>query len=186
MQLSIRTEQAASAPVPGHPWYAVRVKSRHEKTVHRNLLGNGFDAVLPLHRRLSEWSDRVVEVHFPIFPGYVFSSFDAQRQRPILAIPGVVQIVGFNHKAMPLEPEEVVSLCRIIDSGLNAEPCPYIQAGQRVVVRRGPLTGTEGILLRVKNKHQLVVSINLLQRSVAVEVNSDWIRPLGEAVVTSH
>jgi transcription antitermination factor NusG len=162
-------------------WYALRVRSRCEKAVQRALLARGYDHFLPLHRRTSKWSDREREVQFPLFPGYIFSRFDFARRVPILCIPGVIHIVGNGNIPIAIKEHELKAIARFLDSGLPLTPWPYLQIGQAVVVRHGSLAGVEGILLKLKGRTRLVVSVALLQRSVAVEIERDWVTPMGSA-----
>lgn len=162
-------------------WYALRVRSRCEKAVQRALQGKGYENFLPLHRRKSNWSDREKEVQFPLFPGYIFTCFDLVRRLPILCIPGVIHIVGNGNIPIPIQEQELKAIARFLDSGLAVTPWPFLQIGQTVVVRQGSLTGIEGILLKLKSQSRLVVSVTLLQRSVAVEIERDWVTPVASA-----
>lgn len=159
-------------------WYALRVRSRCEKVVQRALEGKGYEHFLPLHRKKSKWSDREKEVQFPLFPGYIFTCFDLVRRLPILCIPGVIHIVGNGNIPIAIQAQELTAVARFLDSGLAVTPCPFLQIGQTVVVRQGSLAGIEGILLKMKGQSRLVVSVTLLQRSVAVEIERDWVTPI--------
>src|SRR5262245_2057898 len=159
-------------------WYALYVRTRFEKAVARNLRGKGYEEFLPLYRRANRWSDRIKQVEFPLFPGYVFCRFNPVKRLPILTVPGVKAVVGFGKNITPVEERELNSIRAIWKSGNYCEPWPYLQAGQRVKVEYGPLAGTEGIVLMYKNTYRLVISINMLQRSVAVEIDRDCLKPL--------
>src|SRR5262245_40136986 len=160
------------------PWYALRLKSRHERISAAALYSKGYEVFLPLYRRKSRWSDRIKEVETPLFPGYLFSRFDVQKRLPILATPGIVSIVGFGKNFTPIEEDEIAAIQAIVASQLNAQPWPFLQVGQRVLIEHGPLAGVVGILISVKKMHRIVVSVTLLQRSVAVEVDPDWVKAL--------
>jgi len=162
-------------------WYALRVRSRCEKAVQRALLARGYEHFLPLHRKKSKWSDREKEVHLPLFPGYIFSRFDFARRVPLLCIPGVIHIVGSGNIPIAIREHELTAIARFLNSGFPVTPWPYLQIGQPVVVRHGSLTGVEGILLKLKGQSRLVVSVTLLQRSVAVEIERDWVTPIDSA-----
>jgi transcription antitermination factor NusG len=162
-------------------WYALRVRSRCEKAVQRALLARGYEQFLPLHTKRSQWSDRAKDVRFPLFPGYIFSRFDFARRVPLLCIPGVIHIIGNGNMPIAIREHELKAIARFLDSGLPVTPWPYLQIGQTVVVRRGSLTGVEGILLKLKGQSRLVVSVTLLQRSVAVEIERDWVTSTGSA-----
>jgi transcription antitermination factor NusG len=158
-------------------WYAIHVRSRHEKQVAATLKGKGIEAYLPLYRSRQQWSDRIKEVELPLFAGYVFSQFDPQNQLPILQSPGVVRIVSFGKELAPVDPRELDQVERILQSGLLVAPWPFLKVGDHVTLKHGPLKGLEGVILNVKGNYRLVVSVSLLQRSVAVEIDSAWVSP---------
>ena len=118
-----------------------------------------------------------METSRPLFPGYVFCRFDAQQPLPILSSAGVVSIVGFGRTAAPIKDEEIEAVHTVLRSGVASQPFPYLREGQRVRLMFGPLRSLEGILLQKKNHCKLIVSVTMLQRSLAVEVNHDWISP---------
>lgn len=156
-------------------WYALRTKPRHEKMAALMLANKGYESLLPLYRSRRPRPGRTREVEMPVFPGYLFCQFDATVRMPILTTPGVVQVVGFGPTPHPIAEAEIAALQRLVNSPLQAEPWPYVQAGQTVYVREGPLQGVEGILLAIKNGHRLVLSVTLLQRAVAVEIDRAWV-----------
>lgn len=160
------------------PWYAIQVRCHAEKNVARMLEGRGFEQYLPLNREQNHWSDRVKQVDLPLFPGYVFCRVDVPRRRPVLTVPGVIAIVGFGSTFIPIPEEEISAVRDIVRSGLPLSPWPFLQQGQRIRVSSGALEGVEGILVKIKNECRVVVSVSLLQRSVAVEIERDWIQPL--------
>jgi transcription antitermination factor NusG len=159
-------------------WFALSVKPRHEKSCAAALRQKGFEEFLPLYRSERRWSDRLKEVELPLFAGYAFCRFEAQSRLPILTTPGVLRIVGSGKEPTPIPDTEIEALRSVVKAGLTAEPCPYLEAGAAVVVDGGPLRGVEGTLLEVKQQERLVLSIGLLQRSVAVEVDRRWVKPL--------
>lgn len=167
-----------SATEAGHPWYAVRVRSRCEKVAAAAFRSKGFEEFPALYSTRQRWSDRYKDVELPLFPGYVFCRFDALRRMPILTTPGVVSIVGFNGIPMPIDEAEIAAVQAIIRSGLPAKPWPFLKVGERVLVEYGSMTGLEGHVVRVMEKWRLVISVNMLQRSVAVEIERDWVRPI--------
>jgi transcription antitermination factor NusG len=171
-------ELKMSGPEEEMFWYAVHVRTRFEKGVARNLRGKGYEEFLPLYRRAHRWSDRIKQIEFPLFPGYVFCRFNPVKRLPILTIPGVKAVVGFGKSITPVDETELNSIRAILKSGNYCEPWPYLQIGQRVQVEYGPLAGTEGIVLMFKNTYRLVISINMLQRSVAVEIDRDSLKPV--------
>ena len=159
-------------------WYALRVRSKFEKTVAESLRGKGYESFLPLYAARRTWSDRVKVVELPLFTGYVFCKLDIGVRLPVLKTPGVVSFVSLGAEPTPVDAAEMDSIREIVRAGLPVGPWPYLREGQRVEVARGPLKGLRGILLTVKNERRLVVSIELLQRSVAVEVDREDLRPM--------
>jgi transcription antitermination factor NusG len=159
-------------------WYAVRVRSQHEDMVARHLRVRGLEAFLPLYRGKQRWSDRFKEIDFPLFPGYVFCRFDPADRLPVLTVPGVVHLVGTGKNPVPIDGEEIQAIQVAVGSGSPRQPWPYLEIGQRVRIEHGPLCGVEGILLGARGNRRLVLSITLLQRSVAVEINEEWVRPM--------
>lgn len=162
----------------GLQWYAVRVRSQHEDMVARHLRVRGLEAFLPVYRSQHRWSDRFKEVELPLFPGYVFCQFEPANRLPVLTVPGVVHLVGAGKKPLPIDESEMVALQAATRSGLPTQPWPFLEIGQMVRIECGPLCGIEGILLGFRNHRRLVLSITLLQRSVAVEINGEEVRPL--------
>ena len=160
------------------PWFAIHVRSRHEKLVAASLSSQGIECFLPLYRSTRNWSDRRKEVDLPLFPSYVFSSFDPRDHASILKSPGVVKVVSFGHELAPVEPSELTHVQTILNSGLLILPWPSLAAGDRVYLEAGPLQGLEGVIVRTKGSLRLVVTVSLLQRSVSVEIDRDWVRPL--------
>lgn len=160
------------------PWFAIRVKSNFERRTSRHLEGLGLEAFNPVYRTRRRWSDRIKEVELPLFPGYVFCRFNPNDRLPVLQAPGVVSVVGFGGRPTPVDEEEIAAIQSIVRSGAPALPWPYLRVGQRVRVASGPLRGLEGILLEIRNGCRLVVSVTLLQRSVAVEIHRADIEPV--------
>jgi len=161
-------------------WFALRVRSRCEKLVALMAQNRGFEEFLPLYRCRRRWSDRWQETEFPLFPGYVFCRLDLQHRLPLLTIPGVLHFVGIGKTPAPLEDAEIAAIQAAVRSGLSSEPWPFLEAGQRVRLEGGPLAGLEGILVGTAKQDRLVISVTLLQRSVAVAIERHWVRPLDE------
>lgn len=159
-------------------WYAVRVRSKSEHLVNHVLETKGFDTFLPTYDSKRIWSDRVKLLQLPLYPGYVFCRFEFEKRLPILQSLGVVDIVGDGKRGLSIPESELAAIRRIVDSKLKVSPWPFLRVGQRVEVHRGPLQGVEGILLAHKKNYRLVVSVTLLQRSVNVEIEGDWVRPI--------
>lgn len=163
-----------------YPWYALQVRPRFESAVALVLKRKGYEAYLPECSCRRRWSDRMVELRRPVFPGYLFCRLDVTtRLLPLYTTPGFVRILGVGRWPCPVEEQEVEAIQRIVESGLEARPVPVPKVGDWVRLESGPLAGLEGTLLRVQKRHTLVVSVSLLQRAVAVEVAEASVRPLG-------
>jgi transcription antitermination factor NusG len=162
-------------------WYALNVRPRWEKAVSEGLRCRGFEELLPLSREQRDWSDRVKKVFLPLFPGYVFCQLDVSRRLPVLSTPGVNSIVGFGGRPYPLDPGEIDAIQILIQSEADREPCPYIASGERARVIAGPLRGVYGIVADVRKPNRLILSVTLLQRSVAVEIEREWVQIVSAA-----
>ena len=163
-------------------WYALHVRSRYEKAVSAVLRNKGFEEFLPLYQSRRQWTQRIAEIDLPLFPGYVFCRFEpAERRVPIVTTPGVMGIVGFGGKPVPVDNAEMEAIHRVLDTGLAAEPWKYTPSGQRVRIEHGALAGLEGIFLEVKKNHRLLLSLTLLQRSVAIQIDSASVVPVHPA-----
>jgi transcription antitermination factor NusG len=167
-----------------HSWYAIRIQSKYEQVASATLRGKGYEEFLPLYRCRRRWSDRIKEIDVPLFPGYLFCRFNVRdRLLPILTTPGVISIVGAGKTPVAVSDEEIATVQAIVRSGLPARPWPCLTVGSRVFIDRGPLAGVEGICLNVDKVFRLLVSIPLLQRSVAVEIEREWARPVLNGVL---
>ena len=157
------------------PWFAVSVKTHAERSVARVFETKGYEQFVPLYKETHQWSVRRKQVEVPLFTRYVFCRFDARFRLPILKTPGVLSIVGTTAGPIPVESHELEALRQMERSGVLCQPWPYIHQGQRVRVRYGALSGVEGLVLRSKKDCRLILSVTLLQRSVAIELNSSWV-----------
>ena len=157
------------------PWFALRTRSNFEKVAAIALENKGLTPYLPTYRSRRRWSDRVVVAETPLFQGYVFCRFDPLNRLPVLTTTGVISIVGCGTEPAPVDDEEIAAIEAILSSGLATEPCPFLREGQKVRVRRGSLAGVEGILTKKKSDFRLVISVTMLQRSIAVEIDREWI-----------
>ena len=161
------------------PSYALRIQSRLGSVASTTLRGKGYEEFLPLYRSRRRWSDRIKEIQLPLFPGYLFYRFDVgDRLMPILTTPGVIGIVGAGKTPAPVDLDEIEAIRVILRSGLAAQPWPSLRVGSEVYIERGPLAGLEGIITNTDKVYRLIVSVSLLQRSVAVEIDRDWARPV--------
>jgi transcriptional antiterminator NusG len=161
-----------------YPWFAVRVRSNQQRIAAAHLRERGYEEFSPSWKTERRWSDRTKEMDQFLFPGYVFCRLNPLDRLPVLTAPGVVDLVGFGKIPAPVPDQEIETVRRMVQSGLFVMPWPFLELGHRVLIERGPLAGVEGILDEVKGKCRLVVSVQLLQRSVSAEVDRDWIRPL--------
>jgi transcription antitermination factor NusG len=163
------------ADTPRSQWFALNTKFMNEDFVSRQVQGRGYEVFLPVYKSRRRWSDRMKEIDLPLFPGYLFCRFNPSNRLPILTAPGVIQIVGIGKTPLPIDDEEISAIQIATASRLVREPWPFLSIGQKVRVDCGPLCGIEGVLLNFKGRHRLVLSITLLQRSIAVEVDSAWV-----------
>jgi transcription antitermination factor NusG len=169
---ALATTSAVSSVIDSRAnWYALYTAPRHEKFVADQINRLGVDCFLPLYRSVRRWKDRRKELALVLFPGYVFVQMALKNRLRVLQLPGAVRLVGFNGLPAALPEEEIENLRTRLSSG-NIEPHPYLSVGRRVRVRSGPLQGLEGIIVRTKERCRIVLSIHLIMRSVAVEVDS--------------
>jgi transcriptional antiterminator NusG len=157
------------------PWYALRTRSNQERMVAAILESKGYDNYLPVYRCRRRWSDRVVTTEVHLFPGYVFCRFDHKQRLPIMVTPGVVNIIGCGNNPESIPDSEIQAIEKVLESGLAAEPHPFLQIGQPIRIDHGALKGLEGILIRKKTGWRLLVSVSMLQRSVSVEIDQSCI-----------
>lgn len=157
------------------PWFAVQVRSQREKTTAAFLHSEGYHCLLPLGKSRRRWSDRSRILDVPLFAGYLFCRFDPNYRLPILKAPGVIQIVGIGKRPVSVDADELAALQHLGKSGLAAQPFPFQRVGQRVRIEYGPLKGVTGVIVNIKSQCKLVLSVTLLQRSVAVEVEREWL-----------
>jgi transcription antitermination factor NusG len=171
-------EQSTDARSQYLPWYALQIQSKLGSVAHSTLCGKSFEAFLPMYWTQRRWSDRVKRLEQPLFPGYMFCRFDARDRLPVLTVPGVVGVVSAGKIPLPVDDKEIAAVRAVLGSGLAAQPWPFLGIGSKVYLERGPLAGVEGVITSIDNVHRLVVSVSLLQRSVAVEIDRQWARPM--------
>lgn len=162
--------QATEAPRNGN-WYALYTCPRHEKFVAEQIERRRFSCFLPLYRSVRRWKDRRKELELALFPGYVFVRMALENRLQVLELPGVVRLVSFNGQPAVVPTEQIDSIRDRLSGARNIEPHPYLRTGRRVRVRQGAMTGLEGIVVRRKDRCRIVFSIDLIMRSVAVEVD---------------
>jgi transcription antitermination factor NusG len=160
------------------PWYALQTKARHEKAVSSYLRLQGIEEFLPLYKSRREWSDRVRVVELPLFGGYIFCRLDRKSIASVLNAPGVIHVLSYGTEPAPVPDGEIEAIRRLLECELPAIPCPYMRTGAAVRIRDGAMKGMEGRLERIKNHCRVVLSVNLLQRSVAIEVDPESVEVL--------
>jgi len=156
-------------------WFAVQVKATHEKRVAWMMDYGGFEWFLPLYECRRRWSDRIKRVELPLFPGYIFCRFGPVDRVPILKTPSVTRIVGIGNTPVPIDEQEIAAIQAVVKSGLTVSPHPFLRVGQRVRIEGGSLYGLEGLITDVRKRDRVIISVTLLQRSVAVEIDSGWV-----------
>jgi transcription antitermination factor NusG len=154
-------------------WFALRVRPKHEKTVATNLSRLGFDEYVPLQRVRRLWSDRIKLLDAPLFPGYIFCRFGYADRLRVLNSPGVESIVGFGKTEVPVDDSEIDAVRTLVATGKPLSHLPFLRIGQSVLIERGPLAGIRGVVLRDERAWRVVVSVEALDRSIAVEVDRE-------------
>jgi transcriptional antiterminator NusG len=163
-----------SATSKGSNWFALQVRARWESSTATQLSGKGYPVLLPT-RRTKNRNRTSTRTNPPLFPGYIFCEFDALNRLPILVTPGVIAVVSSGRVPMPVSDAEIAAIQTIISSGASAEPWPFLEVGNKVRFESGALRGLTGILIHVKGNHRIVVSVSLLRRSVAVEIDRECV-----------
>jgi transcription elongation factor/antiterminator RfaH len=178
LENALNLETSSAPSMIGLPWYALQCWVRKESLIVAQLEAQGFECFLPKYKSMREWSDRKKEVEQPLFPGYVFCRFEYSQRRPVVITPGVLQVVGCGRTPTPVEEREIEAIQFAIASEAPSQPWPYLAIGERVRIHTGRLSGLEGILVNFKGNHRVVLSVSLLQRSVALEVDLAWVASL--------
>ncbi len=156
-----------------HPrWYAAYTRANHERRVAVQLAERGVDSFLPQYESVRKWKDRKIRLQLPLFPGYVFVHLALQNRLRVLQVPGVVCLVSSAGRPLAVPEDEFVRIRGFLRQGLRAEPHPYPRPGRRVRVRSGPLEGMQGTVVRRKNGNWLVISMELIQRAMAVDLHA--------------
>jgi transcription termination/antitermination protein NusG len=175
--LSAPRSDATFYSVEDTSWYAIYTRARHEKRVAQELAHRSIEVYLPLYETARQWKNGRHFVQMPLFPGYAFVHMALRNRISALRAPGVVDFVGYGGRPASLEAEEITNLRRVLGEDRKVEPHPFLNTGRKVRVTAGPLTGLEGVVVRRKGQVQLVVSVELIQRSVLVEVDSTELEP---------
>jgi transcription antitermination factor NusG len=162
-----------SAEIVVREWFAFRVRPRHEKSVALHLREKSEECFVPLIKKSRLWAKRVVHIELPLISGYVFCRSHRYGMLPILKTPGIVDVIRAGNAPLPIPDSEIASLERAISAELPIEPCPYVEVGQRVQIRSGPLAGVVGIVNDRRKSDQLILSVALLRRSVLVQIEEN-------------
>ena len=152
-------------------WHALYTRHQHENVVFQALSGKGFEVFLPRYRALHRWKDRQKEIMLPLFPNYVFLRGGLERMLSIVTTPGVHSVIGWGGRPADIPSEEIDAVRRLVESPLRVEPHPFLRCGDKVRIKVGPLEGIEGILVRQTRGYRLVLSVEMLSKSAAVEVD---------------
>ena len=160
-----------ASPDRSQSWYALYTCARHEKRVAEQIERRQLSCFLPLYRSIRRWKDRRKELELALFPGYVFVHMSLSNKLQVLEVPGVVRFVSFDGQPAVLPEEEIETLRNRLSNGAKIEPHPYLRVGRKVRVRSGPFQGLEGVIRRRKDRCRLIFSIDLIQRSLAIEVD---------------
>jgi transcription termination/antitermination protein NusG len=154
-------------------WYAIYTKSRHEKVVAEELWQKQIESFLPLKEVISKWKDRKKRVQLPLFPGYLFVHVPIREKRlDIVKVPSVVRVIGLHGVPEPIPDDQIQAVKSLVFSQLPYDPYPYLAQGDKVEIVRGPLRGLRGVLVEKKSKYKFVLSVDLIQQSVACEVDA--------------
>lgn len=178
LDFSPKAADALSAGPLEVKWYAAYTFANHEKKAREQLELRHVESFLPLYETVRRWKDRRMRLQLPLFPGYVFVQMALPDKLKVLQAPGVVRLVGFNGLPTPLADEEIQGLKNGLTSGVLPEPHRFLTVGRRVRIKNGPLAGREGVLLRRKGLLRVVLSVELILRSVAIDVDEDNIEPV--------
>ncbi len=162
----------------GPRWYAVYTSANHEKKVAAEFGRRSVESFLPLYSSVRRWKDRRVQLQMPLFPGYVFAHLALNDRLRVIQVPGVVKLVGFGGQPVALPDEQVEALRTGLNGQLRAEPHPYLTIGRRIRIVRGAFQGAEGTLVRKKGIFRVVLSLELIMRSIAVEVDASDVEPM--------
>jgi transcription antitermination factor NusG len=175
MQMESSTDVNISGDLP---WWAVYTRHQHEKSVAEMLSNKGFDVFLPLYDSVRRWKDRKKLLSLPLFPCYVFVRGGMTRKLQVVSTPGIHMILYHGEQVAQIPHTEIQAIRAVVEGHFRVEPHPFLKCGDRVRVIRGSLDGVEGILTRKKNSIRLILSVEMLAQSVAVEVNASEVEPI--------
>ncbi|MGH7885806.1 MAG: transcription termination/antitermination protein NusG [Thermodesulfobacteriota bacterium] len=156
-------------------WFAVYSRVRHEKAVLKEIQKKNFETYLPLMEQISHWKDRKKKVYLPLFPGYLFVKINPKNSLEILKVPGVIRILGSNGKLIPVPSSQIDGIKELLNSGLHYEISSKYVSGKEVEVIKGPLSGTTGKIINLKGNYKLILSVDIINRSILVEIDIDHV-----------
>jgi len=165
-------------PVENKSWYAIYTIVRHEKTVNSYLVEKEIESYLPLKKTISRWKDRKKKVYLPLFPGYVFVNIDISDKLSVLKIPGVVHILGISGNPTSIPFEQIDSIKTLLESDLSFIDYPYLVEGNEIIVVNGLLQGVRGRVIERRGEHKLILSVDLIKRSVSLELDINDVEPI--------
>ena len=184
--LMVGTEISEFVAAQALPWWAVYTRHQHEKQVSDTLQAKGYEVLLPMYDSVRRWKDRRKLISLPLFPGYVFVRGCRDRRLGIVSTPGVFMVLSRGDAAAEIPEEEILAIRRTLEAKFAVEPHPFLNCGDRVRVIRGALEGLEGILVRKKNIFRLVLSVDMLARSVAMEINASDVQPVHKGALPTE
>jgi transcription antitermination factor NusG len=159
-------------------WWALYTRHQHEKTVATMLSAKGFEVFLPLYESTRRWKDRSKMITLPLFPCYVFLRGGLNRRLQVMTTPGVHMVLLCGERVAVIPEAEIQGIRRAVEGPFHVEPHPFLKCGERVRVTRGSLEGVEGILVRKKNLYRLVLSVDMMAQSVAMEIDASDVEPV--------
>jgi len=165
-------------------WFAVQVRTNRESHCAMHLSTRGYELFLPCYREWRRWSDRRKSISKALFSGYLFCRLSRDVVAKIVTVPGVIRIVGDGTQPIAVSGQEIDALQRVIEQGHTVEPCAFVAAGRRVRIEDGPLQGVEATVLEVRGQHRVILSVSLLKRSVAVEIDPASLSPVSETAAS--
>ena len=171
---------------PASDWYALYTRHQHEKTVAQVLSRKGFEILLPLYESVRRWKDRTKVLSLPLFTCYVFLKGGLERRWEVLNTPGIYELLSTRGQPIAIPTAEIDAIQQVMKSGLRLEPHRFLKIGELVRIKRGPLAGLQGLLVRQKNVYRLVISVEMLGRAAVVEVDSFLVERLAKLSVVRH
>ena len=179
-QVIIDVDTKLGQPILVPYWFAVQTRPRHEKKVHTKLVNEGITSFLPVVKQVRRWSDRRMEVDFPLFSCYVFVRIVplAEKRVSVLCTSGVISFVGIQGQGIPIPDSQIEDLRTLVTHNVPMDPYPFLKVGQKVRIRGGCMDGIEGVLVARDGERKLVVSIDTIQKSLVVSIRGYDVEPV--------